>query len=187
MEFSYRINEAQYAKAWRLSRKGMLFGSVRKIALFVVFSLVCLVLLWSTIQHLSGPTPVADDSTASVQQSTTFSFATNLAPFAVLAVVWAFILLGPRRQLRSRYRKDPVMQGVLTVEITPDRLRTENTVGTSGQTGWDIYDFWREDAKNKLIVLVMKSQNYFVLNLADLPEPQQNEVRMLLGQVLPQK
>ena len=188
MEFSYRINEAQYAQAWRLRRNAGKRKKIVKVALFWVFILVCLVLLWGVIQHNAGAAPSVAEDAGNIPESHSFtSQLPMLLPIGAVLVAWVYTLFGVRHQLRKLYRNDPGMQGVFTVEITTEMFRTENTSGASGQTSWNIYDFWCEDAKNHLIVLVAKSQAYFVVSTVDLSEAERNQLRSILQTALRRK
>jgi|GEM_PF-1956386 len=190
MKFSYRIDAAQYAQAWTLRRKAGKQQKLAKAAIFWVFILVCLVLLWGVIQHNAGSAPsvpVPDDADHVTADHPFTSLIQNVFPLCIFLGIWIFILFGSRRQLRKLYYSDPAMQGIFTVEITPETFHTENTAGASGQTGWNIYDGWCEDAKNHLIVLIMKSQAYFVVSTVDLSEAERDELRGVLQRALPRK
>jgi hypothetical protein len=88
-------------------------------------------------------------------------------------------------QVRRLYRKDPLMRGQFAVSITPASIAIKNTAGTSSQSGWDIYDFWREG--RSVIILVMHSSAYFILSLAELSEAQRGELRGILAAALPKR
>jgi hypothetical protein len=100
--------------------------------------------------------------------------------------VWLFIVLrlGPTR-LRKMYRKDPLMQGEFTVDLTPASISVQNTAGLSSQFGWNLFEYWR-DGKD-LMVLVYYSSAYFIINLAGLSEAQRAELRGMIGAALPKK
>lgn len=152
--------------------------------MFWVFILACLTLLWGVIDRQATAPPV--EVSAPTTSSIGHNLLVNVLPFVVMMAIWIFVLfnLGSRR-LRKLYRKDPSMQGVFTVEVTPGSFATSSTAGTTSRTGWNIYSHWRE-AKD-LIVLVMHSQAYFVMNLANLSEPERTELRGILSTALPRK
>jgi hypothetical protein len=144
-------------------------------------------LLWTIVQRHSQqpvdtPLPVEQVNTG----QTAASLVTNVGPFVLICGIWVFIMFGltPMRSRRS-YQKDPSMQGQFTVNITPASISTQNAVGTSSQTGWNIYEYWRE-GKN-VIVLVFLSGTYFILSQAGLSDPQRNELRGILSVALPKK
>lgn len=189
MEFSYRISEAEYGRAFRLrSRPSGQSTSVRTLA-FWVFIMICLMTLWMIVQRTANQHGAAPAITAPVTHSAhagAASLVRNFLPFFVLLGAWIFLLrrLGPAA-VRRRYRKDPTMQGEFTVNITPQSITTRNTAGTSTQSGWNLYEFWRED--KDIVILVMISGDYFTLSLAGLSEPQRGELRGILAQALPKK
>jgi hypothetical protein len=86
-------------------------------------------------------------------------------------------------QLRRQYRKDPAMQGQFTINITPESISTHNTAGSSSNTGWNIYDYWREG--KGMILIVCQSGVAVPISLAGLSEAQQNELRGILAAALP--
>ena len=60
-----------------------------------------------------------------------------------------------------------------------------NTSGASSQSGWNIYDYWRE--KKDLIVLILRSGTCFIISPAGLSDPQRDELRAILTTALPKK
>jgi hypothetical protein len=187
MEFSYRISEAEYAAAFKLRSRQASGSAVVKTVMFWVFILICLMVLWTVVQH-SVPHPQPAEYRPSIPSSTNVSSTvlTNSLPFLAIAGVWLFLLtrLGPR-SLRRLYRKDPNMQGEFTVEITPESISTRNTSGVSTTSGWNIYDYWREG--KDLIVLIYQSSAFTVLNIAGLSDIQRDELRTILSLALPKK
>ncbi len=195
MEITYRLSEAEYVKAWRLRMKGGRRLRLIKVILFWSFILICLILLWAIVQKNSKideanrddpQTASTDYETQVSRASITKSLAVNVAPFLLLACLWIFLLirLGPMR-LRQMYRRDPLMQGLFTVSLTPGAIVVQNTAGLSSQFGWNLFEFWREG--NDLIIAVYFSSAYFTLSLAGLSEPQRAELRGILAAALPRK
>jgi hypothetical protein len=188
MEFSYRISEAEYKQAFRLRLKAGGRAQTLKTVMFWVFVLVCLMLLWAVVERSSNQQSTTEEQTVTThaEPPSANNILLNVGPFVLIAGAWVFILfrLGPL-QLRRMYRRDPAMQGEFTVTITPESISTRNTCGTFSQTGWNIYEYWREG--KGLIVLVMISRAYFALSLANLTDPQREELRGILAQVLPKK
>jgi cytochrome c-type biogenesis protein CcmH/NrfF len=77
--------------------------------------------------------------------NTAYALLLNVLPFVAILLVWGLLLarLGPNA-LRRIYRKDPQMQGEFTVNIAPSAISIRNTAETSSQSGWNIYEYWRE-------------------------------------------
>jgi hypothetical protein len=165
-----------------------------KTILFWVFVLVCLTLLWTVVNRNRRQSDPSDQPAPTQQQesepanhtSTPLTILFNAGPFVVAGGFWVFVMvrLGPM-SLRRLYRKDPTMQGQFTVNITPASISGHNTAGTSWQSQWSIYDYWREG--KDLIVLVFLSSAYFVVSLKDLSDPQREELRAILAAALPSK
>ena len=88
-------------------------------------------------------------------------------------------------RLRRIYRKDPLMQGQFTVNLSPESISIQNTAGTSAKTGWNIYKGWREG--KGIIVLLLHPGTAFAMSLAGLSEPERSELRGVLNSALPKK
>ncbi len=191
MEFSYRVSEAECLRAWKLQRKQTLHAKVLKAGLtpvlFWAFILVCLMLLWMIVQH-SAPQPAVPPTqqTEPSAPSTGSALILNLGPFVVLLLIWVYAAFrfGPMR-MRQLYRKDPTMQGQFTVNITTEAISMRNTVGSSSQSGWNLYEYWREG--QDVIVLKFRSGAYFVLGLSSLSDLQRTELRGILSTALQKK
>jgi hypothetical protein len=191
MEFSYKISEAEYRQAWKL-RKRTIFSRVQRgISLFVaswVVLFLCLIMLWLVVQATAPPTAVTQHPQ---QHPVSFvhilgALVLNIGPFLAIMGMWVFIVLGlPPLRLRRSYQRDPTMHGRFTVNITPQSISTQNTAGISSQTGWHIYEYWREGTD--VIVLVFRSGTYFILGLSDLADLQRSELRGILTAALPKK
>lgn len=184
MEFTYWISESEYARAWKMVRKGS-FRLIRVFAWFMSFWLflsILLVLLWVVSYYTSSQPPIQlPHSSISAKP-----VAGWVVPFLLLIGVWIFLLFGftPMR-IRHMYRKDPSMRGQFTVSITPDSISTANTAGVASQGDWSVFKGWR-DGEN-IIVLLAHSGAYFILSLAGLPESQRKELRRILSAALPKK
>ena len=61
----------------------------------------------------------------------------------------------------------------------------QNTAGISSQSGWDLYEFWRD--RKDIIVLVFRSGTYCILGLTGLSEVQRNELQGILSVALQKK
>jgi len=191
VEFSFKVSETEYRRAWTLRTKGeSRAGMLRKI-LFWVFILFCLMLVFAVVQMRSHRQRPVTEQPAATQQSTGklvqddnlgLALAINAGPFVLLGVGW-FFLFG--RLQRSQYRRDPMMQGQFTVNLTATAVSVQNTAGTSSQAGWNAYDYWSEGSG--LIVLASRSNSCLILSLAGLSEPQRQELRGILSVALPKK
>jgi hypothetical protein len=192
MEFSYKLSEVEYVRACKLGRKAS-SRSVRKKVMFWVFIIACLMLLWAVIEKAKHRPDVSDQPPATQSAlvepanngSSTAAFLTNVGPFFLLAGVWILAIWLIPIRLRRLYRKDPLMQGQFTVCVTPESISIRNTAGTSSQTGWNVYDRWRE-GKN-LIILVLHSRACFAMSMAGLSEAQRIELRGILNAAIPKK
>lgn len=87
--------------------------------------------------------------------------------------------------MRRKYRKDPMMQGQFTVEITSESISGRNTAGNSWKNEWNTYASWVEG--KSVIVLIYHTGLYFILNLAGLSDAQRGELRGILATALPKK
>ena len=176
MRFEYTISEDNFLKGVRLSCRTQ--GHKAKI----ILSLVILFLLLITVGPMisRGLQPEANDQPQ-------LSSSSVWVPIPVITGCFAMALqagyYGPRR-LRQLYRKNPAMHGVITVEITPESIVMESAEFSS-RSKWNLYEFWSE--QDSQIVLVLLSRVFVILNIADLAEPQREELRAILGSVLSKK
>ena len=192
MEFSYRITEAEYVQAVHLGQKAN-SRSLLKVVMFWVFILVCLMLLWGVVGKSKQRADNADQQTVEqpieahpASQETSFQKTLiNVGPFVLVGGIWTLLLAGGMRRLRRIYRKDPLMQGQFTVNVSPESISIQNTAGTSSKTGWNIYKGWREG--KGIIVLLLHPGTAFAMSLAALSEPERNELRGVLTTALPRK
>ncbi len=189
MEFSYRISEAEYLSAAKLRLKAGARARLIKHILLWAVALGCLVLLTSIFyQHMHQPPTELQEpvETAAPEHATVGQLVGKVVPAILVVGAWFFFMFRLQPMLlRRRYRKDPSMQGQFTVDITPESIGTQNTAGTSGRTGWNIYDYWREG--KDIILLVFHSGAYLLLSVADLSEAQRDELRGILAATLPKK
>jgi hypothetical protein len=193
MEFSYKISESEFRRAWHVERKASSRASL-KTAAFWICIMLGLLLVFKMLQPdrqlpgLSARQPAVHAAMVSPASNVTVEPTTleRVGPFLVIAGIWILLVGGmiPMR-LRRLYRKDPRMQGQFTVNITPEFVSTENTAGTTSKCSWNVYDYWCE-GKN-MIVLTFHSGSYFIMSLAGLSEPQQGELRGILKTALRKK
>jgi hypothetical protein len=187
MEFKYRVSEAEYLNAWKVRREGLAGPRVVRRVMFWVFIFVCLMLVWICLMlvwavvNQKAQVPVEP---APVTSSVPQAILVDVLPFVAILGVWVLMLvrLGPG-SLRRMYRKDPAMQGVYSVEITPESISFTNTAGIATRTGWNIYESWREG--RNLIVLIYHSSAYFTLVLSGLSETERSELRGILAAAIP--
>ena len=193
MEFTFKVSEAEFLRAWKLRNNQQGSRTVRTV-MFWVFILVCLVMLWGVVkkskQTAGGPDqPVVTQPSEveSPNQGTRFNaLLVNVGPFFLLLGVWVFMLLKLRpTTVRGLYRKDPLMQGQFTVNVTSDLLSAENTAGTNWKARWNIFASWREG--KDVIVLMYFTGAYFVLCIASLSDSQRNELRGILATAIPKQ
>lgn len=193
MEFSFKVTESEFKRAWKLERKASSRSSLKN-AIFWILVMLGLMLLYRMIASSGHPAGISDQR-AVVQallsppvhevaiEPSAFE---HFGPILVIAGIW-FLLVGwmvPMR-LRHLYRKDPRMQGEFTVNITPDWIATENSAGTTSKTAWNVYECWCES--KGIIVLRFYSGSYSMLSLAGLAEPQRDELRRILAGALREK
>ena len=190
MEFTFRVSEADYLRSWklRLNPRG---SRTLKTVMFWVFILACLLLLWRVVERGASTTSGTGEPgttqklEAPPQNSGTTAHAllVNVGPFIVLVAVWVFMIrrLGPTG-VRRMYRKDPLMQGQYTVNITPESISTQNSAGTSTKSTWNVFASWHEG--KDVILLLYYTGAYFILSLS---EGQRTELRGILTTALPKK
>lgn len=115
----------------------------------------------------------------------------NLGPFLLLGAIWIFMLRNMTGRglailgLAGPYKRDPLMQGQFTVNLTSTSISIQNTAGYSAKLDWCLFDGWREG--NSVIVLIHKSGTYSVLSIGALSDGQKSELRGVLAAALPQK
>jgi hypothetical protein len=186
MEFSYRIDEVEYRQALKLRRKSA-FAKLSKFTLvhilFWVIVLLLLMLLWIIVQHTTPHPPVIHHAASATAP---LKLLPLIWPLCLILAVGVFLMFGLRPSRASRMlRQDPSMLGEFTVTIKPDSISIQNTAGSSSQSSWNLFDYWREG--KGILVLAYKTGAYSPLSLANLSEPERAELRTILGSVLPKK
>jgi hypothetical protein len=196
MEFSYRVSEKDYLQAWKLRNKNL----IGKTILFWVFILICLTLFWilASRQASSPPTQASEPHASSSagqagtlpasapapkRNSEPFLSPTRWAIYVAIPILVA--LLNFKKPLYRLYRKDPSMQGQFTLNLTSAAVAFQNTAGISSRVAWGLYDYWREG--KDVLILSYKAGAYFIVNLANLSDPQRDELRGILTAALPKK
>ena len=192
MEFTYKVSEEDYWRAWRLRLKPPRTRVLRTVV-FWAFILICLLVLWRVVE-LNAPITAGAGEPATTQQpeaptqgsgTTAHSLLVNVGPFIVLIGFWALMLRFGQWAPRRIYRKDPLMQGQYTVTITPESISTQNTAGTSTKRTWNIFASWREG--KDVIVLIYYTGAYFILSVGGLSEGMRSELRGILTAAVPKK
>ncbi len=193
MEFSYKISESEFRRAWHVERRASSRASL-KTAAFWIALMLGLLLLFKVLQpdrQLPGfsnaqPAVHAAMVLPAINVTAEPTVLERVGPFLVIAGIWILLVGGmiPMR-LRRLYRKDPRMQGEFTVSITPEFVSADNTAGTTSKCSWNVYDYWCEG--KGVIVLAFHSGSYFILSLAGLSEPQHGELRGILKAALRKK
>jgi hypothetical protein len=192
MEFSYKLSEAEFLCANKLRNKGnpvfVIFKVIRGLILFWICVFVCFILVWVLVQRgASSPAVALQPTTGHVGAGHLLMALTIIfGPFALILGAVIFLLVGLEPMLARRsYRKDPSMQGQFTVNITPDSIHMQNTGGTSSNSAWNLYSYWRE--RKGVIILMFHSGAYSIVSLAGLSEPQRDELRSILSAALPKR
>lgn len=193
MEFSYRVTEAEYRSAWKLRRRQS-GRPLFRLVMFWVFILICLMLLWAVVSR-SGNQPNDSQNRVVTQQqqnpqeadaSPVPALLFNVGPFIILICVWVYLVfLRVPIQLRRAYQKDPMMQGLFTLTIEPASITIRNSAGTMFQSGWNVFENWREG--RGVMVLLLRSGATSIISLAGLADHQRGELRSILSAALPKK
>ena len=187
MEFSYRISEEDYLKAFNPKFMGRT-KSVVKTILFWIIILACLMVLVTWPQHSPHRAPVVQPpATHRVGPShNAWDYIEGFGP--LLLAVESLVLvpvLTPKLQ-RRRYRKDPAMQGKFTVNITRQSISVQNSTGTFHRSGWEPYRVWYE-TKGVMVLFSRPAAHSMIVNLAGLSESQRDELRGILSEAIPKK
>lgn len=196
MEFSYRVSEKDYVRAWKmaaLSRR----GPVIKTVLFWAFVIICLVLLFAIIEKNNNRHVEARQDQSETEQtelavapstvSSSFeNIAKNVAPLALVAGIWVFLIFywTPLR-VRRRYRKDTNCHGQVTIALDAHSVDIRSSVGISFQSGWNAFTDWSE--KQNIVLFRQPSGTFHIVNIAELSEVERDELRGILSAALPRK
>jgi ABC-type dipeptide/oligopeptide/nickel transport system permease component len=181
MELSFKVSEAQYLRAWRLRNKSRsmprakLIGLCAFIVAIVVGVTIGVVYFWQRL----APAPVKPGLSG-------IAIVGNSLPLIVLIGSWvslaaAFGAMNARRQ----YRHDPSMQAEFTANLTQESVSFQSTAGVSLESGWNIYESWREG--KDVAILILTSGTYLILGLSGINEEQRAELRNILNMALPEK
>jgi tellurite resistance protein TehA-like permease len=197
MEITFKITQAEYLRAVKLRKKPK-SGAIVKTVMFWVLVLTCLTVLWTVFRPGATSSGRADATSAVVTQSDDATpesvppgtelrrVITNFGPFVPIAAVWVyFVFLWVPIRLRRMYKRDPVMQGQFSMKFTPASLSIQNTAGISIEMGWNIVEYWREG--KGLILLVFYPGTGYPVSLANLTDPQREELRSILTAALPKR
>jgi hypothetical protein len=110
----------------------------------------------------------------------------NGLPLILLIGSWAALAAAfGAMNARRQYRHDPSMQAEFTANLTEESISFESSAGVSLQSGWNIYESWREGTD--VAILILCSGTYLILGLSGITEDQRKELRNLLNMTLTQK
>jgi hypothetical protein len=201
VEFSYRISEADYRRAYDLYRKkASLICRIPSKLILVVVVVLALVPTYSIIQRhtqqaqsASTETTIREtnearppDAGAALTSNQLASLLENVGPFLLLVAVWIFVVFFWLPGLVGKtYRKNPLMQGEYTLSLTPDCLVVANTAGLDSRLAWPIFSKWI--IKENIVILIYKSGSYLIVNLAGLDPAEQIQFRSILAESIPGK
>jgi len=175
MEWTFRITEAQYLRAWNLERR---FGCARRKRLLLILAGVLVVVLAGIVAAIVlFPDHDGDGAHHSSNSS---------APIGALSAIVAAVAAAANvSQVKRRYRADATMEGEFTVRLDAQSFVVSNSATAALPSGWGQFTGWREDIKRGLIVLRQQPRQFVVLNVSGLQELQRSELRALLAQALP--
>jgi hypothetical protein len=194
MEFSYRVSEKDYVRAWRMAVKSRK-SSIFKTIFFWAFIIVVLVLLFGVIektrtqhnQEQREPldTEQTESAVAPVPASSAIgNIAKNVAPLALIGVIWiGLIFYWIPQKVRNQYRKDTNCHGEIRIALDPFSIAIRSSIGTSFQSGWSAFTNWSE--KQDIVLLRFPSGTFHIINVAGLSEVQRDELHVILTAALP--
>jgi len=201
MEFSYRVSEQDLREAqnaisgqdWRENR-----GKVIVWAAIVTVLLLLWVAVhqWSNNQHLMENRSLTAVQTfrqdteqrSFLEDGKSFVFGHGpLFPLSGLAFAgWLVWVVGEgKRKARTDFLKSPIAQGEFHIHLAREGLQVTNTAGASSSMAWNVYDHWIESPN--VVVLILRSQQQFLISIRAASEQQRGELRTLLNQVLPKR
>jgi len=186
MEFSYKISEEEYLKVFKpkLKMRGLVIA-----VLFWVVVLALLMLVITEFQRFAQQAQVTQQSAVHrVGSGGNLSGTLSETGFLVLMVgLWVSHSFVMPKLRRRGYRKDPAMQGEFSVNLQPDSITVENSVGTYYRSGWNVYFGWYETRGVIVLSSHVATPNSILINLAGLSDLQQSELRGILSTAIPKK
>jgi hypothetical protein len=188
MEFSYRIDEKDYIRATKLARKSQGSAVVKTVA-FWAFVIVCLTLLFAVVQRnrtQSGPDETDSEPAPVSTPISAGQILLNVAPFLGIMAIWGglFFYLIPQATRRA-YRQDTNSHGEFTVTLNPQSIAIRTSLGTSYQSGWNVFKEWLES--DGIVILRYPSNTVQILVARALSDAQCEELRGILTAALPRK
>jgi hypothetical protein len=177
MEWTFRITEAQYLRAWNLHRG--VDCAIRKRLLLSLLG------VWLVMMAVIVAALVLSPGHEKVGSAARHSSNGSAAIGAIGGILAAVVAAANVYQVRRRYRADATMEGEFTVRLDGQSFTVSNSATAALPSGWRQFTGWREDIKRGLIVLRQQPQQFVVLNVGGFQEPQRVELRTILAQALP--
>jgi hypothetical protein len=186
MEFSYRISEEEYLRVFRPKLK--MQGLIVMILFWVIFAAI-LMLVITAIQHFAQEAQIAQlQAVHRVWSRYNFSELFLDIGFLLLMVgLWVSHSVVIPKFRRFGYRKDPAMQGEFTVNLKPDLITIQNSVGTFYRSGWNVFFGWHETRGMIVLMSSLATPISVLISMAGLTNTQQDELRGILTAALPKK
>jgi hypothetical protein len=184
MEFTCRIDQRQFLRAKRLASKTTFWSWLQRqlfLWITICFGMVFLVVL--IIAVFFGSNPVTAPHSA--QQGIQASIWSGAMIFAVLGFSIYMQLEHVWLRDRRLYKGDPLMHGEITVNLTSDSVSTDNSVGATSKTNWIAFEKWIDC--NDLVLLILRSKSYIILDVSGLDYVQHAELCSILSAALPRK
>jgi hypothetical protein len=164
MEFTTKISEQDYIAGYRLAHKSVLM-TMLSVWLYVLFAWFLYIFVMGLIFAPKNP-------------STAFN---GLIVLFLLGYLWIYL---PYR-VRRCYRKDPIQQGEIAVQLRPEGVSEKSSMGSNSSYPWTVCSHWRES--KRVIILMLQSGIFFIFPKTCLSTEQQSELRSILAAALPKK
>lgn len=178
MKFTYRITEEDFVRASRLHRQKTC--PLLKTLVQSLLIIATMVFVWVILAGMTTTPSYRGEG------ETYYAWGT-FVPFLIVLNLWFIVavILGRSRRIRAAYRKNPALHGEITVDIANDGINQQSPIGFSSQSNWTLFDFWSEAPG--LILLILHSGMYLVLNTTEVPDTERQELRRMLSSALRMK
>jgi hypothetical protein len=146
-------------------------------------------LVITAIQHLAQEAQIAQQPAVHRVWSR-YNFSEQFLDIGFLLLMvglWVSHSVVMPRFRRFGYRKDPGMQGVFIVNLTPDSITVQNSVGTFYRSGWSAFFGWYEVRGVIVLLSQVATPISILISMAGLTDTQQGELRGILTAALPKK
>jgi len=111
----------------------------------------------------------------------------EVGSLVLMVGLWVLHSVVSPKLRRLGYRKDPSMQGEFTVDLKPDSITIQNSVGTFFRSVWNAYFGWYE-ARGVIVLLShVATPISTLIPLAGLSEAQRDELCGILSAALPKR